>query len=86
MSPQTPEGPHADESVPPHADVVDKLVQSHAAEVDEAVPPQVFGICSIEFSLLPLYPDHTSRHIWDAEVKLVGLILFKLVYYYIISF
>lgn len=62
----------------PHADEADEPVSSQVAKTDEPFPPQVFGGGPIEFSHLPLYPDHTAIHIWDGEVKLVGYILFKL--------
>lgn len=76
MSPQAPEEPHTDELA---SSLVDEV-----AEDDELVSPQTFGGGPVELSLMPLYPDHIDRHIWDGEVKLVGLILFKLrllVYY-----
>lgn len=50
------------------------------------MPPQEFGGGHIELQLLPLYLDHTARHIWDEEVKLVWFILLNYVYYYITSF
>ncbi|CAL5186646.1 unnamed protein product [Lathyrus oleraceus] len=67
MPPRTSEGPHADEPVPPPADEVAKPLSSQAAETDELVPPQAFKRYPIELSMMPLYLDHTSRHIWDGE-------------------
>lgn len=73
-----PEGPHADESVPPPVDEVVELGSSQVVEDDEPVPPQAFGWDPIELSLLPLYPYHASRKTWYGDVKLVELFLFKL--------
>ncbi|CAL5185618.1 unnamed protein product [Lathyrus oleraceus] len=56
MLPQAPEGSQVDEPVPPQDD-----------EADEPVLPQVFGGVPLELSLLPFYPYHTARHIWDEE-------------------
>lgn len=67
VSPQAPEGPHANELVPPQVDKVDKSVSI-----------QVFEGGPLELLLLPLYSYHIVRHIWDGDVKLVGFILFKL--------
>lgn len=70
--------PQDDESVPPQADEAGKPKPSQVVEAEKPVPPQEFGGGPIELSLLPLYLNHTSIHMWDREVKLVGFILFKL--------
>lgn len=71
QAPELHESPEIPETlVPPYA--------PEGPRADESMPPQVFGGGSLELSLLPLYYDHTVRHVWDGEVNLVGLILFKL--------
>lgn len=63
--------PPIDEVIKPMPPLIDEIVED-----DD--PPQALGGGPVELSLLPLYPDHTSRHIWDGEVILVGFVLFKL--------
>lgn len=31
--------------------------------------PEGFGGGTFNLSLMPLYPDHAARHVWDGEVK-----------------
>lgn len=64
------------ESVPPHiADVVDPMLPLEGEDVAGA-EPDAFRGGPVDLSLLPLYPDHIVRHIWDGDVALVGFIAF----------
>lgn len=70
MVPEAPLPPptaYATEPVPP-------LKGGAAIDVES----ETFGGGHVDLSLLPLYLDHTSRHIRDGEVILVGFILFNL--------
>lgn len=71
---------------PPTIDVVDPLPPHTAPHVDPVPPPEgeaaidakpmAFGGGPVDLSLLPLYTDHTARHIWDIEVTLVGFFIY----------
>lgn len=50
-------------------------------EAAEDAETESFGGGSVELSVLPIYPDHIARHIWDGEVSLVGFILTFIVIY-----
>lgn len=84
LVPETPVPPltyDASELVPPPTTNAVELVPPPDGEVADATKPktpQAFVECLIELSLLPLYPDHTTRHIWDGKVTLVVFILFNL--------
>ncbi|CAL5205972.1 unnamed protein product [Lathyrus oleraceus] len=43
------------------------LGPSQTVEADEPLSPQAFGRGHVELSLMPLYLDHTVKHIWDGE-------------------
>lgn len=45
---------------------------------DEPEVPQNFREGPVKLLLLPLYSDHTARHIWGEEVTLVRFIIFNL--------
>lgn len=75
---------------PPTADATERVPppNSEAVKDEGSVPPQAFGGGPIELSPLHLYPDHTTRHIWDGEVTLAGFIVFNLcllIYYKIMT-
>lgn len=84
MVPKTPVSPpmyDASELVPPPATDVTKIVPPPDCETtadDDPEPPQAFGGGPIELSLLPLYPDHVAKHIWDGEVTLAEFIFLNL--------
>lgn len=67
---------NAFEIVSPSAAELMPPPDGETVEDDEEDPSHAFGGGHVELSLLPLYPNHTARHIWDREVKLVGLIFF----------
>lgn len=70
--PESPDVPKSLEApVPPQAPEGTRAVEA----------TQIFGGGPLELSLPPLYLDHTSRHIWDGEVILVGFVLFKICIY-----
>lgn len=83
-SPLVPEAPPTayiidpSELVSPSTVYVVEHVPHPIGEDDEDAKLEEFGGDPIELSLLPLYPDHTSKHIWDKEVELNGFILFSL--------
>ncbi|XP_050915752.1 protein MAIN-LIKE 1-like [Lathyrus oleraceus] len=55
--------------VPPHIDdVVDPMPPPEGEAVTD-VEPESFEGGPVDLSLLPLYPDHTTRHIWDGEER-----------------
>lgn len=62
--------------VPPPTDDVADPVPPLKGEVVVDVEPEAFGGGPIDLSLLPLYPNHTARHIWDEEVTLVGFFFY----------
>ena len=68
--PNAPLSPPIDDVVQPVPPLEDEVVTT--VELEE------FGGGHVKFSLLSLYPNHTTRHIWDREVKLLGFIMFKL--------
>ena len=51
------------------------------SEAVEDAETEAFGGGPVELSVLPIYPDHTARHIRDGEVSLVGFILTFIVIY-----
>lgn len=61
---------------PPPIDDVADLVPPPKGEDDVDVEPEAFGGGPFDLSLLPMYLDHTARHIWDREVSLVGFFSF----------
>lgn len=72
--PEVPESPVVPEAPlpPPTADAAEPVPPPKDEVVD--VEPEAFGGVLIDLSLLPLYPDHIVRHIWDGEVVLVALL------------
>lgn len=56
-------------------DVVDP-VPPLEGEATTYVKPNTFGGGPIDLSLLPLYPNYTTRHIWYGEVSLVGFFIY----------
>lgn len=64
--------------LPPSTAHTAELVPPLEGEVVVDAEPEAFGEGSIDLSLLPLYPNHNSRYIWDREVALVEFILFNL--------
>lgn len=74
-APPTADSADASKPVPPPTD---EPVPSPTGETAEETEPEAFGEGPVKLSLLPLYPNHTVRHIWDRELELVGLIYFKL--------
>ncbi|XP_050898643.1 uncharacterized protein LOC127105495 [Lathyrus oleraceus] len=50
----------------PTVDATD-LVPPPEGEADVHAKLEEFGGDPVDLSLLPLYPDHTTRHIWDKE-------------------
>lgn len=63
-------------SIPPPTDDDVDPVPPPEGEVAADVEPEAFRGGTVNLSLLPLYPDHTFRHIWDEEVTLVGFFIF----------
>ncbi|CAL5184956.1 unnamed protein product [Lathyrus oleraceus] len=62
-----------DDPVPPHVppptdDVADPVSPSEGEAIADA-EPEAFGGGLVDLSLLPMYPDHTVRHIWDREER-----------------
>ena len=51
-------------------------VPTPEGEVAADVVPNAFGGGLVDLSLLPLYPDHTVRHIWHEEVSLVEFFIY----------
>ena len=58
--------------VPPLTDDVANPGPPPESEFAVDAELEAFGEGPVDLSLLPLYPDHTARHIWDKEVALVG--------------
>lgn len=51
--------------VPPPTNDVIALVLPPKGDAATDAEPEAFGGGLVDFSELPLSPDHTSRHIWD---------------------
>ncbi|XP_050919381.1 uncharacterized protein LOC127136915 [Lathyrus oleraceus] len=60
-------------SLPPHVssftDDDVNPVPPPEGEADADVEPETFGGGPVDFSLLPMYPYHSDRHIWDKEER-----------------
>ena len=63
--------------LPPPTVIAVEPVPPPEGEATTDAEPKAFG-GGLDLSLLPLYPDHTAKHIWDEEVGLVRFILFNL--------
>lgn len=83
--------PHSPSSRRRHGSQVTPLVSVPLLtddDVDPMPPPEgevvadaeteAFGGGLVDLSLLPLYPDHTTIHIWDGKIALVGFFIFYL--------
>lgn len=77
QAPEIPESPIVPEAQlpPPTVDVAESVPPLEGEAVTDA-KPEAFGIGLVCLSLLPLYPDHTAKHIWVGEVALVVFIFF----------
>lgn len=53
----------------------------HVEAPDAPQAPQGFVGGSYDLSILPLYPDHASRHMWDGKVKLNFIYYLKHIWY-----
>lgn len=48
----------------PTVDVAEPMPPSKGKTITD-VEPEAFGGGPVDLSLLPLYPNHIARHIWD---------------------
>lgn len=73
MVPELPEAP-----LPPPTVDVAELVSYAEGEADATAELEAFGGDLVDLLLLPLYPDHTSRRIWNLRGSISRIHFFNL--------